>query len=254
MNTISFTKSLRALTDLVVVTIAVEFIPWCSGYAANHLAGYFDTIDPEHAFAWNFLHHITQLILGLGAMKLYSWKRPLGQWGFNLHDRKWSLNVFIKFTIAWVLFWSLGAAITFMLSGGAPTLFNHSMSLRNIAGNLSFMLLMPGPSEETLFRGFVMGVLLSSWKGSVHFGKVNLSTAGIIAALLFAYAHIGYTVSPFQIYSLNPMQLCMAFGLGLFYAYTFEKTGSLLCPILSHSASDFLGNGILYVLKAFMRG
>ena len=63
------------------------------------------------------------------------------------------------------------------------------------------------------------------------------------------YAHISYSIYPFHIYFLNPMQLMMAFALGIYYAITFENTGSLLCPVLSHSASDVLGNAILYIFS-----
>lgn len=83
-------------------------------------------------------------------------------------------------------------------------------------------------------------------------GSFSVSAPGLIAAILFSYAHIGYSIYPFHIYSINPMQLIVAFALGIFYAITFEKTGSLLCPILCHSASDLTGNAIFYVLPAIL--
>jgi len=114
------------------------------------------------------------------------------------------------------------------------------------------MILLPGPSEEALFRGFAVVVLFQSWKGHVRIGRLTVSTAGIIAALLFMCAHISYSIYPFHIYSMNTMQLGMAFALGIYYAVTFEKTGSLLCPILSHSASDLIGSAMLYIYPAVL--
>jgi len=244
-------KAVGKFVDLLIVVAAIEFIPQVSSYTASHLVQYFDFLDPDHAFAWNYLHHITQLVLAILAMKLY-FKRSMSDWGFNLNQSKWSLTVFWKFTIGWIVFWTIGTVAFSLLTGHSLSVFNYPLTTRNIAGNLSFMLLMPGPSEEVLFRGFVIIVLSQSWKGHVRIGKLSVSVAGLIAAVLFAYAHIGYSIFPFQIYALNPMQLAMAFGLGIFYAVTFEKTGSLLCPVLSHSASDLFGNAVLYIFAATM--
>jgi len=245
-------KPFRKIADILIVIAAVEFIPHLSSYSANYLTVYFDGLDPDHAFAWNYIHHITQLVLTVLAMKLY-FRKSLSDWGFNLNQKAWSLSVFWKFAIGWTIFWTIGTGVFLLVSGQSLSVFNYPLIPRNIIGNLSFMLLMPGPSEEALFRGFVIGVLSQSWKGTVRVGKLSVSLAGFIAALLFMYAHIGYGIHPFQIYVLNPMQLMMAFGLGIYYAVTFEKTGSLLCPILSHSFSDALGNGVLYIFTALGR-
>ena len=244
-------RSFGKVIDLLIVIAAVEFIPQISSYSAYHLSHYFDGLDPDHAFAWNYLHHCAQFVLAVLAMKLY-FKRSMPDWGFNLSQWRWSINVFWKFAIGWTVFWTIGI-IGMTLSSGQPlSVITHPLTSRNIIGNLSFMLLMPGPSEEALFRGFAVVVLAQAWKGSLQFGKVAISSAGIIAALLFMYAHIGYSIYPFHIYSINPIQLAMAFALGIYYAFTFQKTGSLLCPILSHSASDFIGTGILYLFSTIV--
>lgn len=244
-------KSFGKPVDLLIVIAAVEFIPQIASYAAFHLVHYFDFLDPDNVFAWNYIHHIVQLMLALLAMKIYS-RRSLSKWGFNLNQNKKSLTIFWKFTVGWIVFWTIGSILFSRSTGQSLSIFNYPLTTRNIVGNLSFMLLMPGPSEEALFRGLVMGILFQSWKGIVRIGSLSVSTAGLIAAILFSYAHIGYSIYPFHVYAINPMQLIAAFALGIFYAITFEKTGSLLCPILCHSASDFTGNAILYILPAIL--
>ena len=90
-------------------------------------------------------------------MKAY-FNKGLSEWGFNLNHSKWSLTVFWKFTIGWVVFWTIGTVGFSLMTGHSLSVFNYPLTTRNVVGNLSFMLLMPGPSEEALFRGFAIGV------------------------------------------------------------------------------------------------
>jgi membrane protease YdiL (CAAX protease family) len=64
---------------------------------------------------------------------------------------------------------------------------------------LSFELLMSGPAEEILFRGFFQSFLRKFWPEIWHLGKVDLPVAGLITALIFSLVHINYTLSPFAI-------------------------------------------------------
>ena len=62
------------------------------------------------------------------------------------------------------------------------------------------------------------------------------------------YGHIGFTVFPFEITYISWPQQVWALGLGLYYAVVFQKTKSLLCPVLSHGYS----NGIIFTLQYLM--
>ena len=126
--------------------------------------------------------------------------------------------------------------------------YSFPFTTRNVIGYSGFMFLMPGISEEALFRGFVMVIIGQSWKGIIDIGKLAVPVSGLIAALIFTYAHISYTISPFSV-SYNLVQLFFAFALGIFYAIVFHKTKSLLCSVLSHSASDGLSFVIIYLLS-----
>ena len=115
------------------------------------------------------------------------------------------------------------------------------------------MFIMPGISEEILFRALVIGILLNSWTGKIKPGSFEVSHAGFIAAIIFTLAHVGFVFHPFQIDYIEPMQLVFAFGLGIFYAVMFDRTGSLLGPILVHSASDGIGT-VIYILFSIGSG
>jgi len=107
-------------------------------------------------------------------------------------------------------------------------------------GYLGFQLLLTESAEESLFRGMLM-VVLGKYMTSMHrIGKLEIPTSGIIATILFMLAHIGFTFIPLEITHFNPPQLFAAFGLGLFFAIVFHRTGSLLAPIILHGYANLV--------------
>ncbi len=70
--------------------------------------------------------------------------------------------------------------------------------------------------------------------------------AGVVAAVLFAVAHINWSLSPFAL-TYDAFQLVYAFVLGIAYAQTYERTGSVLYPMIMHSMANVLmvGGGYL---------
>ena len=242
-------KSFGKIFDLITVIIFIEIITGISGYLSNIITPYFIFIDPDEAFVWSWIHHIIQLLLALSAMLLYP-DLKMRDWGFNLENSNLSLRIFLKFSLGWLIFYSIGAFITLKMSG-QTVVYPFHLTTRNVLGYSGFMFLMPGLSEETLFRGFVMVVLGQSWKGIVNIGKLTIPESGILAAFIFTYAHINYTIFPFKFY-FSTGQLIAAFGLGMFYAIILYKTKSLLGSILCHNISDGLGFIIVYLLNIFM--
>ena len=242
-------RSFGKVFDLITVILVVEIITRTSGFLSNMIIPYFIIVDPDKAFAWSWIHHVIQLLLALSAMILYPGLK-MRDWGFNLENSNLSIRIFLKFSLGWLIFYSIGTFITLKMSG-QTVVYPFHYTTRNVLGYSGFMFLMPGLSEETLFRGFVMVVLGQSWKGIINFGKLTIPVTGILAALIFTYAHISYTIFPLKFY-FSIGQLIAAFGLGIFYAIIFYKTKSLLGAILCHNISDGLGFIIVYLLSIFM--
>lgn len=242
-------KSFGKIFDLITVLLFVEIITRTSGYLSNIITPYFIFIDPDKAFVWSWIHHIIQLLLAISAMFLYPGLK-MRDWGFNQENSKLSLRIFLKFSIGWLIFYSIGTFITLKMSG-QTFVYPFQFTTRNVIGYSGFMFLMPGLSEEILFRGFVMVVLGQSWKRIINIGKLTIPVSGILAAFIFTYAHISYTIFPLKFY-FNTGQLVAAFGLGIFYAIIFYKTKSLLGSILCHNISDGLGFIIVYLLSIIM--
>lgn len=242
-------KPFRKIFDLITVLTVAAIITRTSTYLSDIFSPYFLFIDPDKVFAWSWIHHIIQFVLALSAMLLYPGIK-LRDWGFNLRESNLSLRIVLKFSIGWLIFYGIGAFITLKMSGNT-SVYPFHFTTRNVIGYSGFMFLMPGLSEETLFRGFVMIVLGQSWKGIVNIGKLTVPVSGILAALIFTCAHISCNLFPLKFY-FSTGQLIAAFGLGIFYAIVFYKTKSLLAPMLCHSISDGLSFIIVYLLNLFL--
>jgi membrane protease YdiL (CAAX protease family) len=193
----------------------------------------------EYGFSirWLYIHHSVQLLLALITIFLISisLKNKVYSWGFNFNNWQWSLKIASVFAIVWFVI-SLILNLIFKF----PSQINYELTPHNIVSDLFFDFVLTGLSEEILFRGLIMGILLHTWKGNLNIGNFQVSTAGIITALLFALAHIGIDYESFTISNISPMQLIFAVGLGLFYAIMRDKTKSLLGPLIAHGVSDGL--------------
>ena len=129
-----------------------------------------------------------------------------------------------------------------IISGTAPFI-DYPLTATNMAGELGFQVLLTGTGEEPLFRALIMIVLGKYMTGMYRIGNFEIPSSGIVAAILFTLAHVGFTFAPFAITHFEPLQLFGALVLGLFFAIVFHRTGSLLAPIIMHG----YGNGILNV-------
>lgn len=236
--------------DLIIVLALAYIIPLASSRSADATIGAFAGLDPDGVFAWSFLHHIVQTLLTILVIMILAaiWRRPAAEWGLNLNKRDWSLTMFWRFCLGCTLY-ALVSAWMLMSASGPASAVNHPMTARNVTGNLLFMFTMPGISEELLFRALIMTILARSWRGTVQFPGFQVSSAGLMAAIVFSLAHIGFTVFPLKITYMDPMQLGVALGLGVFYAVMYDHTKSLLGPVLVHNASDGLLAAVSYLLR-----
>jgi membrane protease YdiL (CAAX protease family) len=197
-------------------------------------------LDPDAVFLWKIIRHLLQLAFTVLVMT-FVFKIDLRQMGFNLNKRRESLRIFGWFARVYLVVVIL-MLLPNILSGTAPS-FDYALTAKNMAGVLGFQILLTGTAEEPLFRGMVMIVLGKYMTGMHRIGNSEIPSSGVVAAILFTLAHVGFTISPFAITHFDPLQLFGAFVLGLFFAFVFHRTGSLLAPIIMHG----YGNGILYV-------
>ncbi len=232
-------RSFGKIADLLIVFAAINVVPRLSTFLTDLLYPYMGHLDKDQVFLWITVHHIFQLALTLVIMKLYS-QTSYSEWGFNLKKLNLSLKISLYFLLFFIVFQGLPIVVGLVTGSFLQPDISYPLILTNMAGHLSFQGLLSGTCEEPLFRGFAIVILSQSWKGRLKIGKIEISTANTIAAVFFLYAHIGFTIFPFEITRLYLPQLAASFLLGIIYGIVFEKTKSLLGPILMHNISNLV--------------
>jgi uncharacterized protein len=215
---------------------------------AGMIASFFDyrAIDPDGAFAWISVHHIAQALIFLGIMAAISRYRPV-DFGFGWGDKEAGKRYVLRFTLFFGIY-TAGAFLTLFLAGSLQQ-FSYPLTATNIIGQMGFQLLLSGPSEELIFRAFAMTMLVLVITGRVFGARV--SHANIIAAVIFALAHVAFSLAPLAV-SYDPMQLILATVLGLFYGDCYERTKSMYYPMMMHSISNVMMVGAVIVASLLL--
>ena len=198
----------------------------------------------EYPWITAFEHHLLQLLLTLVALGILSRGR-FSEWGLNLRNHRRSLAgllVFVPIYSLIILGWNV---LPFILQNRAPE-FSYALTTANVVGWLVYMGIFVGPSEELLFRGMIHTYLSKSWTGSLIVARVSIPWAGIPATVIFCLAHIDSV-------HINWAQQLFAFGLGIYYSTMYQRTGSLLNPILAHNYSDAVISAAGYATYFWLR-
>jgi len=234
-------RGLFALISLFLIQIFVGKLGW----ATADLFSY-ESVDPNGLFARLSIHHLSQMLIALAIIFIIS-KVIRVDFGFHLGDRKTGMRYFLIFTGAIAVI-ALGYHILMEIIG-QPITYNYPLTTRNIFGNLGFQLLLSGPSEEILYRALPVTLLVFAFGKTINFSK-NITLEVVLASLLFTAAHIQWTISPFSISDLNIFGLFYAFAMGILNGVVYQKSRSLLYPVLMHSISNVLmvGTGYLFAL------
>lgn len=238
----------KKIRDLIFVFLIVLILPEIGSWAANSLSPMFSRIDRDGVYVWVTIHHLVQLLAALMLMMIL--KPRLGYWGFNLENWKETWGYLKSFFVYLFIFVTAGHVLLYFFS--PPPQFPYPLTTENVAGNLLFKLLLSGTSEEPLFRGLVMTILLGSWSEQTKLLGIKISWAGIWATVFFILAHVGIQFFPFSITYIDPLQLVQAAVLGVFYAVVFERTRSLAGSIIAHNTSNvvFTSAGLIWVWLA----
>ena len=192
--------------------------------------------------AWLYMtgHHLAQMFLALLVIAIASRGR-VSEWGLNLRNWRMSLSITREVTVVFVVIMVVSVAV--QLAAGAPPRSAPPLTFGHVAGTLFFMAVISGLSEEILFRG-MMQSWLARWTGAeVALLGWRLSLAGLVTAVIFAAVHVNFTLSPLAVTHLYWPQVITALVLGLVYAWAYDRTSSLLAPILLHNFSNGLMAG-----------
>ena len=226
--------------------VVQRLISVLSGVAAD--AFVYDAIDPYGLFAWISVHHIVQLAAGM-ALVLILAKLLRRDFGLTPGERKAGFKAVALFSAGFCVYTVVAFGITW-IAGNGPAI-DFPLNAQNVGGTLVFQLLLSGPSEEVLFRALPVTMLAIVNERSivVKAGKFHISLECVLAALLFSFAHVRIDLLTF-VFSADAMQLVFSFALGIAYGYVFQKTKSVLYPMIMHSVSNVFMVGAGYLIAA----
>ncbi|SDK71927.1 CPBP family intramembrane glutamic endopeptidase [Natronincola ferrireducens] len=234
-------KVFKCIIGVLFLTVLLLGVPKLSGIIASTFD--YQYIDPDGAYAWISVHHIVQAFIFIMIMTFLNKFKSL-EYGFGWGDKE----VGKKYVILFSLFFSIytaGAFLTVILTKSFQQ-FSYPLTAVNIIGQMGFQLLLSGSSEELIFRGFAITMLALIIKDRVFNGKVSI--ANIIGAVIFGLAHVNFSFTPFEI-RYNLFQIMYAIILGLFYGDCYEKTNSMLYPMMMHSISNVVMVGVTIILS-----
>jgi len=221
-----------------ILMLLVQETATLVGNVISHMFSY-SRIDPYKVFAPKFVHHIVQMLFAL-LIILFIKIKFKQDFGFKQG------NVKTGFLFVGILTLTLAVFITlqnlYFYSTISHINYGYPLNAKNIIGSLAFQMLLSGPSEEILFRALPITLFIMIFGKSIKL-KFGISLEVVIAALLFAFAHLDSPRIDFQIY--------YSFVLGIVYGVAYQKSESIFYPMLMHSISNVLAVGIGYLFYFF---
>jgi len=238
----------KARPILLVVVLGLG-LPYLAAFAALLASRLFHAPAPPprgSLLPWLYSHHAFQLLFALAAIAIVKRFRP-----FDAGLRAPPGRSYVVPALLWGTFF--GVLMT--LVDYAPDLaamraphLDYPLTTSNVVGWTLFQGVYVGPTEEIPFRSLLVGYLVAALPGRVRVGRYEMSWGGVIVAAIFALAHASSLVLRPSWASFG--QQIYAFALGVLYAYWFEKSRSVLAPILGHNASDVVEYGLVLALIA----
>lgn len=215
---------------IFLIALLLLGIPRLAGIAADVFD--YRGIDPDSAYAWFSVHHIVQAAIIFVIMMLISHHKS-HDYGLGRGNIKVGKRYIIRFSLFFGIY--LFGAYTISILTNSLQPFPYPMTATNIIGQMGFQIFLSGPSEEFIFRAFAITMLGLVIKKRVFSNRVSI--ANVIAAIIFGLAHVQFSFVELTA-SFSVFQIVYAIGLGLFYGDCYEKSGSVIYPMMMHSISN----------------
>jgi membrane protease YdiL (CAAX protease family) len=168
------------------------------------------------------------------------WGRPIIRRAFSRkYDAlKFGLGFFGVLSVLGMLLSIAFLYIIIAFDPRAVSLLNRPNPVLNVSPGFAWIMvgisiLIVGPAEEYLFRGFVYGGLLSIFKGR------HWIILAFISSILFGAAHLYYAIV-YGVSSLLPFTDLVTFGMAMAMTY-YLSGGDLAIPAVIHGLYDAAG-------------
>ncbi len=153
----------------------------------------------------------------------------------NKDATKYGLGLFGLLTVISIFVSVIVLSIILRFDPQAVNLLNKPNPVLNIPSNVAwlmipFSILVVGPAEEYIFRGFIYGGLLSVFKGK------HWILLAVVSSVMFASVHAYYVIT-YGVASAVAIIGIIALGLAMAITY-YWSGGNLLVPALIHGVYD----------------
>ncbi|OHE25483.1 MAG: hypothetical protein A2Y45_06385 [Tenericutes bacterium GWC2_34_14] len=224
-------QKILGVTLILLIDILIHFC----------LSTYSQITSLFHPYLRDILIQLTMFISGLCLYLLFT-KGHIKDIGFHRSDylpiKRSFYFIFlwmvIALTLAYVIVYFFDQTTWNMLTQQSPsTLIDFVISILKTG-------ILPGISEETLYRGaLLMLFLYHPWKNQNTPSKTYHFFLIVLSATIFTLAHLNHTFFPWKI-SYDRYQLFTSFALGAIQSHYFIKTRNLIIPIIIHNAWNIL--------------
>jgi membrane protease YdiL (CAAX protease family) len=228
----------------VLLFIGISVLSAVMVYIAEHFMRLIER--PEMPWIFQGYVELAQLALAYIAIRWLRRTYP-GDYGLRWPEGQ----SYVLTAILWgILFGVLVTLIDYM-----PQLVAHKVPSQpypltsfNITGWLSYQALIAGPADEVLLRGLIVTYLANAMPGQVSFRGYTMNGAGLVVATLYALGHLGnFFLLPF---AMAFGQIAYLFVQGVLFAYWYEKSRSLLAPIVGHSLINVIEQSLIFAMVA----
>jgi membrane protease YdiL (CAAX protease family) len=239
-------KNNRAVFGMVVfiLLLAMQILLGKAGHIIASFIPY-QQIDPFDSFVEISIHHAFELLTALSIILLLSKLLNLNFY-FQLGNKKTGIESLTIFTVAFLVISIVQH--TFMVMTNQLPVYAFPLDERNIFGTLGFQLLLSGSAEEVVFRAIPIILLTYSFGKSIEI-KGDLTLEVILASILFAFAHVDWSLMSAR-FEVDFFQIIYAFVLGTIQGIVYQRSRSILYPVLMHSFSNVIMVGGGYAFTA----
>lgn len=200
-----------------------------------------------------FVHRVTQSIIALLLIRLV-YSKPDMKALFSFGSVKAGLKrfkaVFLLWPILTFVFFASAMVLIPDFEAYLSALYPHEAQwfLTRVSRDLFLVDAIP---EELLYRAFIMGLLMTAIKYEFKRGKYKLSLAAVLSVPIFSAAHVQVSFFPLMIIQYDVVQLVLTLFTGLLFAYAFERTKSLITPIILHGYTNLVITLCAYAFNNF---
>lgn len=203
---------------------------------------------PQMPWILDSYYHVVYAVL---ALVVIAWMRRRHPEGFGLGRPE--EESFAGEALRWGVFFGIVMVVVDylpqILALSRPADNPYPLGAINLAGWFVLEGVFVAFVEELMFRGLLLNYLALEMPGHVSFRGIKLSGAGVVTAVLFALYSTQFLSKP----GAAPFQLVYEFLFGVAYAWWYERSKSLLAPVVAHSAANITKYALVFAMVAAFR-